>query len=304
MPGLVTGISRWTARGRTTVGTAPPATRLTRGRQSNHNYLWLHQNSDIGLESAGEARGGTTGGSTPCPSPPQEGGHNGTLRHHHHLQQSAMSKSLHLLDTGHQHHQGSHEINQDGPAVKAGQGEWRRGSPPTSSSYPSSSPSTASHRRPIHTQEVRSHHHNHLQKYNMEDSKDAYLPKPGPGAWLEPPTLPPSSSSSTDSVQTTSSSLPGSNFRGKGVSRSAGAPVVLCDNNTLSTNILLQDCRVPALNFGESKTTVTVDWTTADRANGGSGTILGCRLGLDETIITNPQGCTSYPEDIPSFHST
>ena len=35
--GTGTAISRWTARGRTTVGTAPLATRLTRGRQSMHN---------------------------------------------------------------------------------------------------------------------------------------------------------------------------------------------------------------------------------------------------------------------------
>ena len=73
--GTASPMSRWTARGRTTVGTAPPATRLNRGRQSIHNYLWLNQNSEIGLGSTGEARGGTTRGSTACPSPPKEEGY-------------------------------------------------------------------------------------------------------------------------------------------------------------------------------------------------------------------------------------
>ena len=115
----------------------------------------------------------------------------------------------------------------------------------------------------------------------MEESKDAYLPEPGPGAWLEPPMLPSSSSSSTNLMQPTSSSLPGSNSRGKGVFRSAGAPVVMCNIDALHSNILLQDCRVSDFNFGESKTTVTTvtgDQVLADQSEGRNITNLGCKI--------------------------
>ena len=116
MPGLITEGSRSTARGGTMVGTAPTAPSLTRERQSLLSNLWLSQNSDQYLESIGEASGGSTGGSTLCPSSPG-GSHRGNLRHHHH--RSASSTSLLLLDKGHQHQQHCQEVYKDGPAAPA-----------------------------------------------------------------------------------------------------------------------------------------------------------------------------------------
>ena len=123
--------------------------------------------------------------------------------------------------------------------------------------------------------------------------------EPGPGAWLEPPMLP---SSSSDSMQSSSPTLPGSKIKGKLVYRSAGAPVLWCTIGTLHESDLLLDCRARASIVGESKTTGTVESVLADQNERKSVTNLGGReMDSEINIKSNPKGADhTLTQEYPS----
>jgi hypothetical protein len=109
-----------------------------------------------------------------------------------------------------------------------------------------------------------------------------------------------SSSSSSDSLQSSSETLPGSNNKGKGVCRSAGAPVLWCTIGILHKSDLLLDCRAPASIVGASKTTGTVGSVLADKSERKSVTNLGGRK-IDSDIKSNPKGADhTLMQEIPS----